>query len=177
MQNTLEEERRYSSQLQREVDQFSEDVQRTTNKLSSNHETISQRSQLLEEEKALLETQITALEEGKRLCKLNVIYYILDLTNDKKNMNNSIALGLKLIVNCISVIVSAEVGELKSSLEQTQHKLDENKMLLKVSMDKESAAITENNSMRATLDELKVQNQVKEEKIKILNTVVEQRYI
>ena len=80
MQNTLEEERRYSSQLQREVDQFSEDVQRTTNNLSSNHETTSQRSQLLEEEKALLETQITALEEGKRLCKLNVIYYILDLT-------------------------------------------------------------------------------------------------
>merc|ERR1719510_114748 len=29
--------------------------------------------------------------------------------------------------------------------------------------------------MRATLDELKVQNHVKEEKIKILNTVVEQR--
>ena len=80
MQNTLEEERRYSSQLQREVDQFSEDVQRTTNYFSSNHETILQRSQLLEEEKALLETQITALEEGKRLCKLNVTYYILHLT-------------------------------------------------------------------------------------------------
>ena len=84
---------------------------------------------------------------------------------------------LEFIFNFISAIVFAEVGELKSSLEQTQHKLDENKMLLKVSMDKESAAITENNSMRATLDELKVQNQVKEEKIKILNTVVEQRYI
>ena len=83
MHNTLEEERRYSSQLQREVDQFSEDVQRTTNKFSSDHETTSHRSQLLEEEKALLETQITALEEGKRLCKLNVIYYILDLTNVK----------------------------------------------------------------------------------------------
>ena len=83
MQNTLEEERRYSSQLQREVDQFSEDVQRTTNKFSSNHETISQRSQLFEEEKALLETQITALEEEKRLCKLNVIYYNVYLTNVK----------------------------------------------------------------------------------------------
>ena len=86
MQNTLEEERRYSSQLQREVDLFSEDVQRTTNNLSSNHETTSQRSQLLEEEKALLETQITALEEGKRLCKLNVIFYILDLTNVNKKI-------------------------------------------------------------------------------------------
>ena len=84
---------------------------------------------------------------------------------------------IEFISNFISATVFAEVGELKSSLEQTQHKLDENKMLLKVSMDKESAAITENNSMRATLDELKVQNQVKEEKIKILNTVVEQRYI
>ena len=84
---------------------------------------------------------------------------------------------IESIFNFISAIVFAEVGELKSSLEQTQHKLDENKMLLKVSMDKESAAITENNSMRATLDELKVQNQVKEEKIKILNTVVEQRYV
>ena len=94
MQNTLEEERRYSSQLQREVDQFSEDVQRTTNNLSSNHETISQRSQLLEEEKALLETQITALEEGKRLCKLNLIFYIF-LTN-VKFMNNCIALRLNL---------------------------------------------------------------------------------
>ena len=92
MQNTLEEERRYSSQLQREVDQFSEDVQRTTNKFSSNHETISQRSQLLEEEKALLETQITALEEGKRLCKLNLIFNILDLTN----VNNCTALRLNL---------------------------------------------------------------------------------
>ena len=82
-----------------------------------------------------------------------------------------------MIINFVSVIVSAEVGELKSNLEQTQHKLDENMMLLKVSMDKESAAITENNSMIATLDELKVQNQVKEEKIKILNTVVEQRFV
>ena len=84
---------------------------------------------------------------------------------------------IEFIANFISAIVAAEVGELKSTLEQTQHKLDENKMLLKVSMDKESAAIAENNSMRATLDELKVQNQVKEEKIKILNTVVEQRYV
>ena len=92
MQNTLEEERRYSSQLQREVDQFSEDVQRTTNKLSSNHETISQRSQLLEEEKALLETQITALEEGKRLCKLGVIYCILDLSNVKFVDDNKLVL-------------------------------------------------------------------------------------
>ena len=83
----------------------------------------------------------------------------------------------EFIFNFISATVFAEVGELKSSLEQTQHKLDENKMLLKVSMDKESAAITENYSMRATLDELKVQNQVKEEKIKILNTVVEQRFV
>ena len=71
MQNTLEEERRYSAQLQREVDQFSEDVQRTTNNISSNHDGNHwQRSQLLEEEKALLETQVTALEEGKRLRKL-----------------------------------------------------------------------------------------------------------
>ena len=83
----------------------------------------------------------------------------------------------EFIFNFISATVFAEVGELKSSLKQTQHKLDDNKMLLKVSMDKESAAITENNSMRATLDELKVQNQVKEEKIKILNTVVEQRFV
>ena len=72
MQNTLEEERRYSAQLQREVDQFSEDVQRTTNNIASNaNDDINwQRSQLLEEEKALLETQVTALEEGKRLRKL-----------------------------------------------------------------------------------------------------------
>ena len=84
---------------------------------------------------------------------------------------------IEFIFDLISAIVFAEVGELKSSLEQTQHKLDENKILLKVSMDKESAAITENNSMRATLDELKVQNQVKEEKIKILNAVVEQRFV
>ena len=71
MQNTLEEERRYSAQLQREVDQFSEDVQRTTNNIASNHDDTNwQRSQLLEEEKALLETQVTALEEGKSLRKL-----------------------------------------------------------------------------------------------------------
>ena len=67
MQNTLDEERRYSGQLQREVDQFSEVVQKTTNNIASNYDTSRQRSQLLEEEKALLETQVTALEEGKRL--------------------------------------------------------------------------------------------------------------
>ena len=67
MQNTLEEERRYSAQLQKEVNQFSADVQKTTNNIASNYDTSRQRSQLLEEEKALLETQVTALEEGKRL--------------------------------------------------------------------------------------------------------------
>ena len=67
MQNTLEEERRYSAQLQREVNKFSEDVHRSTNHTSSHYDTARDRMQLLEEEKALLETQVTALEEGKKL--------------------------------------------------------------------------------------------------------------
>ena len=70
MQNTLEEERRYSAQLQREVNQFSEDVHRSTNHTSSHYDTARDRMQLLEEEKALLETQVTALEEGKQLREL-----------------------------------------------------------------------------------------------------------
>ena len=70
MQNTLEEERRYSAQLQREVNQFSEDVNRTKNHGAAHYDTSRERSQLLEEEKALLETQVTALEEGKKLRKL-----------------------------------------------------------------------------------------------------------
>ena len=69
MQNTLEEERRYSAQLQREVNQFSEDVHRTKNHSASHYDTSRERSQLVEEEKALLETQVTALEEGKKLRK------------------------------------------------------------------------------------------------------------
>ena len=74
MQNTLEEERRYSSQLQKEVNQFSEDVHRTTNHTASHHDSGRERSQLLEEEKALLETQVMALEEGKKLRKLKDEY-------------------------------------------------------------------------------------------------------
>ena len=70
MQNTLEEERRYSAQLQKEVNQFSEDVHRSTNHTASHYDSSRERSQLLEEEKALLETQVLALEEGKKLRKL-----------------------------------------------------------------------------------------------------------
>ena len=78
MQNTLEEERRYSAQLQREVNQFSEDVHRTKNHSESHYGTSRERSQLLEEEKALLETQVTALEEGKKLRKsINLIRIFL----------------------------------------------------------------------------------------------------
>ena len=78
MQNTLEEERRYSAQLQREVNQFSEDVHRTKNHSTSQYDTSRERSQLIEEEKALLETQVTALEEGKKLRKsINLIRIFL----------------------------------------------------------------------------------------------------
>ena len=67
--------------------------------------------------------------------------------------------------------------QLKKILEDTQHKLEENEVLLKTSTEKVSVVASENVSLKASLDELKTQNQVAEEKIKILNTVVEQRLV
>ena len=58
------------------MDKFSEDVQKTTNNIASNYDSSSRRSHLLEEEKALLEAQITALEEGKALRKISCFSYI-----------------------------------------------------------------------------------------------------
>ena len=48
-------------------------------------------------------------------------------------------------------------------------------MLLKTSTEKASVIAAENVDLKSSLDEMKTQNQVAEEKIKILNSVVEQR--
>ena len=79
------------------------------------------------------------------------------------------------IVKVYIISVSTEVSQLKYTLEETEKKLEENGVLLKVSADKASVVAAENVHLKASLDELKTQNQVAEEKIKILNTVVEQR--
>ena len=73
------------------------------------------------------------------------------------------------------ISVSTEVTQLKDKLEETEKKLEENEFLLKTSADKASVIAAENVHLKASLDESKTQNQVAEEKIKILNTVVEQR--
>ena len=49
-------------------------------------------------------------------------------------------------------------------------------MLLNQSTEQTKKVELENTNLKSSLDELKTQNQVAEEKIKILNTVVEQRY-
>ena len=67
------------------------------------------------------------------------------------------------------------MNNLRSNLEKTKQNLEENEMLLKISTEKASVVAGENVNLKASLDELKTQNQVAEEKIKILNTVVEQR--
>ena len=46
--------------------------------------------------------------------------------------------------------------------------------MLKASAEKASTIAAENVDLKATLDELRTEHQVAEEKIKILNTVVEQ---
>ena len=76
-----------------------------------------------------------------------------------------------------STLVSTEVNHLKQSLEETQQKLVENELLMKTSTEKASVVSTENVNLKASLDDFKTQNKVAEEKIKILNTVVEQRLV
>ena len=71
--------------------------------------------------------------------------------------------------------MSLEVEQLKRNLEDTQQKLGENELLLQKSTEKASTIEAQNANLKTSLDELKTQNQVAEEKIKILNTVVEQR--
>ena len=63
----MREEQRYSRELRKEVDQFTEDVHSKA-AFSNNFTTADGKTHLLEEEKELLETQITALQEGKALC-------------------------------------------------------------------------------------------------------------
>ena len=75
----------------------------------------------------------------------------------------------------VYVLVSSEVDQLKRSLEETQEKLGENEVLLKTSTEKASVIAAENVDLKSSLDEMKTQNQVAEEKVKILNSVVEQR--
>ena len=70
-----------------------------------------------------------------------------------------------------------EVEQLKRNLEDTQQKLTENEILLNTSNDKSSNVEAENANLKRSLEEMKTQNQVAEEKIKILNTVVEQRLV
>ena len=75
------------------------------------------------------------------------------------------------------ILVSLEVEQLKRNLEDTQQKLTENEILLNTSNDKSSNVEAENANLKRSLEEMKTQNQVAEEKIKILNTVVEQRLV
>ena len=70
-----------------------------------------------------------------------------------------------------------EVEQLKRNLEDTQQKLNDNEILLITSTEKSSNVEAENADLKRSLDEMKTQNQVAEEKIKILNTVVEQRFV
>ena len=79
--------------------------------------------------------------------------------------------------NILIILVSLEVEQLKRNLEDTQEKLAENEMQLKTSTEKSSNVEAENANLKRSLDEIKTQNQVAEEKIKILNTVVEQRLV
>ena len=75
----------------------------------------------------------------------------------------------------IYILVSSEVDQLKRNLEETEQKLGENEVLLKTSTEKASIIAAENVHLKSSLDEMKTQTQVAEEKVKILNSVVEQR--
>ena len=75
----------------------------------------------------------------------------------------------------IYILVSSEVDQLKRNLEETEQKLGENEVLLKTSTEKASVIVAENVHLKSSLDEMKTQTQVAEEKVKILNSVVEQR--
>ena len=70
----MREEQRHSRELRKEVDQFTEDVHSRA-AFSNTFATADGKMHLLEEEKELLETQITALHEGKGLCT----YYLMHI--------------------------------------------------------------------------------------------------
>ena len=82
-----------------------------------------------------------------------------------------------LLIALFELLVATEVNELKRNLEEKEQKIAENELLIKASTEKASIVATENVNLKASLDDLKTQNQVAEEKIKILNTVVEQRLV
>ena len=82
-----------------------------------------------------------------------------------------------MLIALFELLVAAEVNELKRNLEEKEQKIAENELLIKASTEKASIVATENVNLKASLDDLKTQNQVAEEKIKILNTVVEQRLV
>ena len=82
-----------------------------------------------------------------------------------------------MLIALFELLVAAEINELKRNLEEKEQKIAENELLIKASTEKASIVATENVNLKASLDDLKTQNQVAEEKIKILNTVVEQRLV